>query len=140
MVIIEADNSLKNKVNNFYIEQGYHSDWSESERAFVCLVNEQVVGSVKIELINGFSILRGMYIAPKYQKQGLGTRFLEHIEPILNQTFSYCMPLAHVKTFYEKIGFQAVPMQIYPDFLVSRCNNYREAGYTITTMIRAQAT
>ena len=138
MKIFEADKSLKAAVNLFYSEQGYHGNWSETERAFVCTVQGQIVGSVKVEFINKVTILRGMYISENLQKQGIGARMLKHIEPILNQRTAYCMPLAHVAHFYKQIGFVEVNEKSYPSFLIERCNEYRNAGYVITTMRREQ--
>lgn len=57
MRIIEADIAMKEQVNKFYVAQGYHSDWSETERAFVCLVENEVIGSVKVELVHEITIL-----------------------------------------------------------------------------------
>lgn len=136
MKILEADIDLKEQVNKFYIEQGYHSDWSETERAFVCVDDGIVVGSVKVEQSQGVAILRGMYVDSKYQSQGIGTQLLEYIEPVLNERVSFCMPLSHAAKFYEKIGFREVADNAYPNFLTKRCDKYRDAGYVIKTMQR----
>lgn len=136
--IIEAGASLKGAIDLFYVEQGYHGCWSDSERAFVCLVGNTIIAAVKVEQIHRVAILRGMYVLPCNQNQGLGTHLLTHIEPLLNETVAYCMPLEHASSFYEKIGFNDVPVDAYPDFLIERCNGYRDAGYTITTMKRDQ--
>ena len=136
MEIVEADRSLKPEVEAFYREQGYHSGWSDSEKAFVCLVEGKIIGSVKVELLNGVATLRGMYIDQKYQRQGLGLRFLRHIEPVLNTRVAYCMPLTSAKEFYKYIGFAEVPSSEYPEFLQQRCKRYREHGYVISTMCR----
>jgi len=37
MEIFEADKSFQEALDKFYQEQGYHSNWSETERAFICL-------------------------------------------------------------------------------------------------------
>ena len=34
MQIIEADERIRSDLNTYYIEHGYHSDWSDIERAF----------------------------------------------------------------------------------------------------------
>ncbi|MEZ8438112.1 GNAT family N-acetyltransferase [Vibrio splendidus] len=136
MRIFEADSSMKDAVGQFYKEQGYHSAWSNTERAFICLNDGAIIGSVKVELINGVTILRGMYIASEFQGQGLGLQFLKHIEPVLNLRTAYCMPLAHVTDFYKHIGFNEVEESQYPEFLQQRCEKYREMGYSITTMRR----
>lgn len=136
MKIIEADSSMKEAVGQFYKEQGYHSAWAETERAFICLDGGAIIGSVKVELIDGLTILRGMYIASDFQGQGLGLKFLKHIEPVLNLRVGYCMPLAHVTDFYKHIGLKEVEESQYPEFLQQRCEKYREMGYAITTMRR----
>ncbi|ELA8088818.1 GNAT family N-acetyltransferase [Vibrio parahaemolyticus] len=136
MRIFEADSSMKDAVGKFYKEQGYHSAWSNTERAFICLNDGAIIGSVKVELINDVTILRGMYIASEFQGQGLGLQFLKHIEPVLNLRTAYCMPLAHVTDFYKHIGFNEVEESQYPEFLQQRCEKYREMGYSITTMRR----
>ncbi|EGR1480676.1 N-acetyltransferase [Vibrio parahaemolyticus] len=135
MRIFEADNSMKEAVGQFYKEQGYHSAWSNTERVFICLNDGEIIGSVKVELINNVTILRGMYIASDFQGQGLGLKFLKHIEPVLNLRTAYCMPLAHVTNFYKRIGFKEVEESKYPDFLQKRCGKYREIGF-ITSNLR----
>jgi len=136
MRIFEADSFMKDAVGQFYKEQGYHSAWSHTERAFICLNDGAIIGSVKVELINDVTILRGMYIASEFQGKGLGLQFLKHIEPVLNLRTAYCMPLAHVTDFYKHIGFNEVEESQYPEFLQQRCEKYREMGYSITTMRR----
>lgn len=136
MEIFEADRTFKDAIDQFYKAQGYHSNWSDSERAFICLIDGAVIGSVKVELINDVTILRGMYIDERYQGKGLGLRFLKYIEPVLNTRTAYCMPLSHVKGLYEYIGFAEVSENEYPEFLQVRCKQYRELGYSISAMRR----
>ncbi|USD66673.1 GNAT family N-acetyltransferase [Vibrio sp. SCSIO 43136] len=136
MEIVEADSSLKAVVEEFYLEQGYHSGWSDDERAFICLIDGVVIGSVKVELLNDVTVLRGMYIDSQYQGQGLGLRFLKHIEPVLNKRTAYCMPLNSAANFYKHIGFVEASEAEYPEFLQVRCRKYREQGYEISTMRR----
>ena len=140
MIIIEAEQARRHEINLFYREQGYHRHWSDTERAFVCLFNNKVVGSVKVESIDNINVLRGMYITEKFQGKGLGRRLLRFIEPVLNLQVSYCMPLAHVSDFYEYIGFSKVLESEFPIFLQERCEEYRKCGYQISTMIRESTT
>ncbi|HHC6610346.1 hypothetical protein [Vibrio parahaemolyticus] len=44
MRIFEADSSMKDTVGKFYKEQGYHSAWSNTERAFICLNDGAIIG------------------------------------------------------------------------------------------------
>ena len=136
MEIFEADEKYKTQINTFYKAQGYHSDWSDTERAFICLTQGQVIGSVKVECINNVTILRGMYVSSQYQRQGIGKRLLKFIEPVLNEKIGYCMPLSHVAEYYKQIGFAEVELDSYPEFLKDRCKSYIKSGYKIKTMKR----
>lgn len=136
MEIIEAPKTLKNKINNFYKQQGYHSGWGATERAFFTLQNDEITGVVKVEKINEVSILRGMYLADAIQRQGQGTKFIQHIEAVLNETVSYCMPFKHLKGFYSQIGFKQIPVKQLPWFLQTRFSAYEKAGYVIIAMQR----
>ena len=140
MKIFEAEKSIRNDLNAFYVAQGYHSDWSVIERAFVAMVNNNFVGSVKVERSNGISILRGMYISNDFQGDKLGTRLIKYIEPILNETVSYCMPFSHLDKFYAQIGFKKVNLNLFPDFLQQRYVGYENKGYKIIPMMRNIAT
>ncbi|SFD50265.1 GNAT family N-acetyltransferase [Pseudoalteromonas denitrificans] len=140
MKIFEADETYLMALNTFYLVQGYHSDWGKKERAFIATDNNQIVGAVKIELNYGVSVLRGMYISKKYQSNGLGTAFIKHIEPILNQTVSYCMPFSHLRDFYSQIGFKVVNPESYPAFLAKRYYGYESKGYKVIAMYRENTT
>ncbi|MGR5150213.1 GNAT family N-acetyltransferase [Photobacterium alginatilyticum] len=139
MKVFEADESFRGELNQFYRELGYHSGWSRSERAFIATNDDEIVGSVKVEVVNGFSVLRGMYVAKGYQGNGCGTEFLKHIEPILNETISYCMPFSHLGKFYGQIGFQPVNPDSFPEYLAQRYRGYEEKGFQIIAMRREQA-
>ena len=136
MTIIEADESIRRKLNAFYLEQEYHSDWSTVERAFVIFDNDNIVASVKVEKSLNVSILRGMYIATDFQGKGLGTKLIKHIKPILNETTAYCMPFEHLECFYRQIGFKKVNLDRYPEFLKARYLGYEAQGHQIIPMMR----
>ncbi|WP_281558387.1 GNAT family N-acetyltransferase [Thalassomonas sp. RHCl1] len=139
MKIFEADKSYLTTLNEFYVAQGYHSDWGDRERAFIATFDNKIVGAVKVESNQGVSILRGMYLDKAFQGNGLGTAFIKHIEPILNETVSYCMPFSHLADFYGKIGFKIVSPESYPPFLADRYKGYENQGYQIIAMCRESA-
>ena len=138
MEILEADESFRAGLNLFYREQGYHSGWSNAERAFIATNNDEIVGSVKVETYNGVFVLRGMYIAEEYQSKGLGTAFIKHIEPILNEAVSYCLPFSHLAEFYGQIGFQSINPDNLPMSLTKRYRGYEVQGYQIIALHREQ--
>lgn len=136
MEIIEASEGLKDQINAFYKSVGYHSNWSSTERAYCTLINNKVVGSIKVENIHGVSILRGMYLAESIQQKGYGTKFIQFIEPILNKTTSFCIPFSYLESFYARIGFKNISMQQLPLFLQKRFVTYENIGYRIIAMQR----
>ncbi len=138
MEIIEADDYYRDILNKFYCEQGYHSGWSHTERAFIAINNNDIIGSVKVEVRDGVSILRGMYIIKEYQGKALGTSFIKFIEPILNETVSYCMPFMHLNEFYGQIDFKPINPTCLPTFLAQRYQSYKDRGYQIIAMCREQ--
>jgi GNAT superfamily N-acetyltransferase len=136
MKIVEASEDLKNQINTFYKSVGYHSDWSSTERAFCSLLNNEVIGSVKVESVHGVSILRGMYLAESIRNKGYGSKFIQFIEPVLNKSISFCMPFSHLELFYSQVGFKKIKMQQLPLFLQKRFAAYENDGYTIIAMQR----
>lgn len=136
MEVFEASEHHKDLVDSFYEKVGYHSHWSDTERAFISTSNDKIIGSVKVERIYGVSILRGMYLSVDFQKQGLGTKFIQHIEPVLNETESYCIPFSHLSAFYAQVGFQEIAAKSLPGFLYKRFIGYQALGYKIIAMRR----
>jgi len=136
MKIVEASENLKTQINTFYKSVGYHSDWSSTERAFCSLINNEVIGAVKVESRHGVSILRGMYLAEPIRNKGYGSKFIQFIEPILNKTTSFCMPFTHLEQFYAQVGFKKIQMQQLPLFLQKRFASYESDGYKIIAMQR----
>lgn len=136
MEIFEAKEKVRKSLNDFYLEQGYHSNWSHVEKAFIATHKGKIIGSVKVENLNGISILRGMYISSDFQSKKLGTKLIKFIEPTLNKTVSYCMPFSHLKNFYAQIGFRKVCLNIYPEYLRQRYLGYENDGYIIIPMVR----
>jgi len=138
MHIEEAPQELKTKVNEFYRTMEYHSGWSDNEQAYCFLANNVVKGCVKVENIHGIRMLRGMYLEKNLQSKGFGTLLIKHIEPALNEATSYCLPFAHLSEFYGQIGFEKIPCESLPDFLITRFKKYQEMGHKIIAMKRKQ--
>jgi len=136
MEIFEASDDIRKDLNHFYLKQGYHSNWSQNERAFIATQDDEIIGGVKVENLEGVSILRGMYVANNFQGNQVGTKLIKHIEPILNKTISYCMPFSHLEKFYAQIGFRKTSLKTYPKYLQERYVGYENEGYIIIPMVR----
>jgi GNAT superfamily N-acetyltransferase len=138
MHIEEAPQELKTNVNEFYRTMGYHSGRSDNEQAYCFLADDVVKGCVQVEKIHGIRMLRGRYLQKKLQSKGFGTLLIKHIEPVLNEATSYCLPFAHLSEFYGQIGFEKIPCESLPDFLITRFKKYQEMGHKIIAMKRKQ--
>ena len=136
MRTIEAGREFQEAIDKFYANEGYHSGWSENERAFICLSEKQIIGCVKLEFREKVIVLRGMYIASNFQKKQVGTKLLKFIEPILNESKSYCIPFSHLTRFYNKINFMDAKLENIPRFLFERYKSYQEKGYNVKVMCR----
>lgn len=95
-------------VNSKYDEvQFVHSSF-EKEIIAVAEVDGEKAGLGRLVSIYGQQYeLGGMYIFEEFRKLGLATQIVEFL---LSQTQSkqiiFCLPFAHLKSFYEKFGFQ----------------------------------
>ena len=136
MHIEEAPQELKTKVNQFYRNMKYHSGWSDNEQAYCFIADNVVKGCVKIEQTHGIRMLRGMYLEKNLHRKGFGTLLIKHIEPALNEATSYCLPFVHLSEFYAQIGFEKIPSESLPDFLITRFKKYQEMGHKIIAMKR----
>ncbi|MGK7921229.1 MAG: GNAT family N-acetyltransferase [Trichodesmium sp.] len=79
------------------------------EAVFVAIYNEKIVGfsSINVET----SEIYGLFISPKFTRQGIGTRLLETLEKIAlrkKHKFIYVTSSLTAKIFYSKRGYQVV--------------------------------
>ncbi len=136
MKIIKAPSSLKIEINQFYHKVGYHSHWSGNEQAYCMLDNNLIIGAVKIEELDDFFVLRGMYLDNNFHQRGLGTQLLKFIEPILNKAISYCLPFNHLTPFYQQVNFEVIQVEQLPLILMNRFEKYRNEGHQIIPMYK----
>ncbi len=50
----------------------------------------------------------------------------------------YCVPYAHLLLFYQRVGFQVVPVSSGPQFLQERVASYVEGGPDVILMRKGQ--
>jgi Acetyltransferase (GNAT) family len=61
---------------------------------------DNIVGVVRLAPENGVLVLRGMMIAPSYQRQRIGTRMLWEVSKVLGARECFCLPHAWLEGFY----------------------------------------
>jgi adenylate kinase family enzyme/N-acetylglutamate synthase-like GNAT family acetyltransferase len=116
-------------VDPFFASLGRPTTARSSDYFFVALAGKEVLGVVRYCVEEGTHMLRGMLIAERARRQGVGMALLKafdfhlrklHIAPV------FCLPHAHLASFYGAIGFQQVPDKEAPAFLRERVALYRE--------------
>ena len=96
----------------------------------------QIVGIVRVAEEEGTLVLRGMRVAPAFQRRQIGTRLLQNIAGWLGQRECYCIPYRHLSGFYGQIGFVETDGGSAPEFLGERLADYRQSGLSVILMRR----
>lgn len=99
----------------------------------------ELVGVVRLTLEEGTRMLRGMQVAPRAQRRGIGTALLHALVARLGDEPCYCVPYGHLLAFYGQAGFVEQPLERAPGFLVERIARYRGDGLAVTLMRRPGA-
>lgn len=136
MIFRELGPSERPKVNAFYQLTAYKRPVSGSDRIFVAEYAGMIYGAARIESSSGVQVLRGMYIHPDHERQGIGQQLLKAIEPALSKTDSYCIPRDHLLDFYGRAGFTVIDVERAPSFLGERLASYISEGLPVAIMHR----
>ena len=78
-----------------------------------------------------------MYTHPSRVLQGIGASLLKAVGRELSARDSYCIPFAHLRDFYGKVGFGIIPEIAAPQFLRTRYEAYIKVGLDVIIMFRA---
>lgn len=111
----------------------------DSDLFFVGRLDGKVVASVRFCIEDGIPMLRTMRVLRRAQGIGVGRRLLKHFEAYLDEggiRETYCLPFAHLESFYETIGFELVDESTVPAALQSRLREYRAKGLSVVCMKR----
>ncbi len=75
-------------------------------------VDGELVGIMGLEPIKDTTLIRHAYVLPRWQRQGISSRLLEYIKPLINTTRLLVGTWADATwaiAFYEKHGFRLEP-------------------------------
>jgi GNAT superfamily N-acetyltransferase len=93
------------EVQTFYASVGYFQVVTADCIVISARSRDTIVGVVRLSPENGVQVLRGMMIAPSYQRRGIGTRMLWEASKFMNPPECFCLPHAWLEGFYGTIGF-----------------------------------
>ncbi len=134
--ISEASQSELGDVVNLYAETAYGAAIGPTDTVIVAKSGGQVVGAVRLCAEEGVTVLRGMQIRSAFQRQGIGAQLLAACQPYLDRRQSFCLPYAHLVTFYAAAGFELAAEAGLPEFLVRRLNAYNAQAKNVVAMRR----
>jgi N-acetylglutamate synthase-like GNAT family acetyltransferase len=124
------------KVQAFYASVGYSGIVTTNCVVVSAKCGDNIVGAVRLAREDGVLVLRGMRIAPSYQRQRIGTRMLWQVSKVLGARECYWLPHAWLEDFYGVIEFAKVQDHDAPPQLRQRLAEYRKTNPQIIVMRR----
>lgn len=124
------------EVTQFYRTNGYGADVSAGDHVLIAEVEEKIVGVVRVCEEGGTVVLRGMHVMHELQGRGIGTALLSQAAEAIGGRSCYCVPYAHLQSFYSRIGFHMAGPERTPVFLRRRREEYRARGLDVVVMFR----
>jgi N-acetylglutamate synthase-like GNAT family acetyltransferase len=128
------------RVRAAYCAWGYGGGANPPDTVLIAERGGELVGIVRRTLEHDVVMLRGMCVAPRERRQGIGNRLLDAFAERLGGEECWCVPYSHLVGFYGRVGFEVVAADAGPAFLAERIESYRGEGLDVTLMRRPRAT
>ena len=122
-----SDPDLYQEVVEFFHRHTNRS-FHQSNILFQARVDGALIGLVRLCYEENRHILRSMEIKKEHQRKGIGTKLLAEFQTYVDQRDIgpiYCLPYAHLESFYAQIGFKRIKDEDLPPFLKLRVEAYR---------------
>jgi GNAT superfamily N-acetyltransferase len=134
--IREALPQERSEIEAFYHRAGYALPFTEDDRILIAEQDGRIVGALRISGEGGITVLRGMHVREELQRKGIGGSLLAAAAKVVAGKTCYCIPHAHLESFYGQVGFRKLPVRMAPDFLQERWHEYGRRGLEVIIMIR----
>lgn len=125
------------EVAALYRACGYRGGIADADLTFAAKVDGTIVAAVRLCPEGGTKVLRGMQVLPGFRRQGIGSNLLRACVSHLDSGQCWCLPYAHLVSFYGAIGFTVVEEAALPHFLRERQAGYIASGIGTIAMSRA---
>lgn len=125
------------RIAGFYEAVGYGGGVSPADVTLAAYKDGQLAGVVRLCDEHGVIVLRGMQVAPEFQRQGIGRALLARCLPWLDRGTAWCLPYDHLARFYGEAGFEPAPPDALPAFLSERLAGYLASGQRVMAMRRS---
>ncbi|QQG36626.1 MAG: GNAT family N-acetyltransferase [Micavibrio aeruginosavorus] len=123
----------------FYRSVGYMDPVSADSLIVAAFADDHMIGAVRLCTEYSDLLLRGMMIAPGWQRQGIGSRMLQELERFIGNRPCHCLPHDWLTDFYGQIGFVTIPDDHAPGHLRERLHRYRNGPYPHVLVMRRPA-
>ena len=124
------------RVREAYARFDYERPVRPEDAIWLAEDGDEVVAVVRVVHEEGVLVLRGMRVVDRMQRRGIGTRLLQAVEEWLGERKCFCIPYAHLVSFYAQIGFERIEPEASPAFLAQRMRDYRANGLDAILMRR----
>jgi GNAT superfamily N-acetyltransferase len=124
------------RVEEAYARFDYKRPIRADDAVWLAEDGDEVIAVVRIAHEEGVLVLRGMRVVDRMQRRGIGTLLLQAIAEWLGGRECFCIPYAHLVSFYAQIGFEQIEPEAAPAFLAQRMRDYRANGLDAILMRR----
>ncbi len=131
-----AHRSEHSQLDGLYRAWGYHAGIADADTVYVAQAADRTIGLVRRTLEQTTTMLRGMHVDPFHQRRGVGDRLLRALVADLVGVECFCVPFAHLTSFYGRAGFAVIREALAPAFLIEWLRRYREEGHNVLIMRR----
>ena len=126
-------------VDPLFERNGSRARAREDDLFFLAMIENSLAGCVRYCVESGTPMLRSMMVDEQQRRMGIGLKLLQEFAAYLdrNQIQNvYCLPYAHLETFYARAGFLRVHPGEAPAFLQERLQDYTWTGTRCICMRR----
>lgn len=137
IAIRRAEASELDAINAFYESVGYPDRARPIDRLWVARRADALVAAVRIcPRPEGYVLLRGLYVAQRAQRQGIGSQLARAALADVAGRVCYCIPFAPLETFYQSLKFARIRPDYAPPELAERLRRYPGEGLNMVLMRR----
>lgn len=124
------------QLDGLYRTWGYHAGIADADTVYIAQAADRTIGLVRRTLEETTTMLRGMHVDPAYQGRGVGDRLLSALVADLVDVECFCIPFAHLTSFYGRAAFAVIQENVAPAFLVQWLHRYQADGHDVLIMRR----
>ncbi len=124
------------EIEVFYATVGYTGGVLPTDYVLVARASDGILGVVRLCEEFEVLVLRGMYVGESQRRSGIGKALLSELSAKIGSRECWCIPFAHLRGFYGRIGFEETAATKAPKFLAERCARYIGEGADMIIMAR----